>query len=57
MLFRSIDYLRMANGADLVAHAHIRRLGRTVACVDIDVLDAAQQLVAVGRGTYGTFSR
>jgi uncharacterized protein (TIGR00369 family) len=52
-----IDYLRMAEGCDLVAKARIRKLGRTVACVDIDVTDPEQRLIAVGRGTYGTFAR
>jgi acyl-coenzyme A thioesterase PaaI-like protein len=32
--------------------ARVRRAGKTVAVVDIDVLDDQQRLVAVGRGTY-----
>jgi len=31
----------------------VRRSGRTVAIVDIDVTDAEGRLVAVGRGCYG----
>jgi acyl-coenzyme A thioesterase PaaI-like protein len=32
----------------------VRRAGRTVGVVDIDVEDEAGRLVAVGRGCYGT---
>jgi uncharacterized protein (TIGR00369 family) len=48
------DYLRPAQGKQLRATAHVRRLGRTIAVVDIDVFDEGGKLVAVGRGTYGT---
>ena len=47
-----IDYLRPAVGALLSATARVRRAGRTVALVDVDVHDEKQSLVAVGRGTY-----
>lgn len=47
-----VDYLRPATGT-LRAAACVRRLGRTVAVVDIDVTDSEGRLVAVGRGTYG----
>lgn len=47
-----IDYLRPATGAMLTGTAIVRRAGRTVAVVDIDVLDDQKRLVAVGRGCY-----
>jgi len=47
-----IDYLRPAMGGSLTATARVRRAGRTVALVDVDVHDEQQALVAVGRGTY-----
>jgi uncharacterized protein (TIGR00369 family) len=49
-----IDFLRPASATDLRAIARVRRAGRTVGVVDIDVLDDAGKLVAIGRGTYGT---
>jgi len=48
------DYLRPATGAALTATARTRRLGRSVAVVDIDVHDGDGRLVAVGRGTYSS---
>lgn len=47
-----IDYLRPAVGGSLTGTARVRRAGRTVALVDVDVYDEQQTLVAVGRGTY-----
>jgi uncharacterized protein (TIGR00369 family) len=47
-----IDYVRPAIGSILTATAQVRRSGRTVALVDVDVYDEQQALVAVGRGTY-----
>ncbi|MDP6706047.1 MAG: PaaI family thioesterase [Alphaproteobacteria bacterium] len=47
------DFLRPAFSAELTATARVRRAGRTVGVVDIDVFDDQQRLVAVGRGTYG----
>ena len=49
-----VDYLRPATGAYLDAHATVRRRGRTIGVVDIDVLDDEDRLCAVGRGTYST---
>ena len=46
------DYLRPAMNTALTATARVRRAGRTVGLVDIDVTDDAGRLVAVGRGTY-----
>ena len=48
------DYLRPAVDTSLTATARVRRAGRTVGLVDIDVTDDAGRLLAVGRGTYGT---
>ena len=47
-----VDYLRPATTPRLTATATVRRTGRTVAVVDIDVADAEGRLVAIGRGCY-----
>jgi uncharacterized protein (TIGR00369 family) len=47
-----IDFLKPAVGTLLTGTARVRRTGRTVALVDVDVHDEKQSLVAVGRGTY-----
>ncbi|HTY77347.1 MAG TPA: PaaI family thioesterase [Candidatus Bathyarchaeia archaeon] len=47
-----IDYLKPAIGRIVTGTARVRRVGRTVALVDVDVFDEQQALVAVGRGTY-----
>ncbi len=47
-----VDYLRPATQTSLTATARVRRAGRTVGVVDIDVHDDNGKLVAVGRGTY-----
>lgn len=47
-----IDYLRPASTATLTARGVVRRLGRTIAFVDVDVLDNAGDLVAIGRANY-----
>jgi uncharacterized protein (TIGR00369 family) len=49
-----VDYLRPATTPTLRATARVRRAGRTVGIVDVDVEDAQGRLVAVGRGCYGT---
>ncbi|MGD9843946.1 MAG: PaaI family thioesterase [Variibacter sp.] len=49
-----VDYLRPATTATLTATARVRRSGRTVGVVDIDVEDSEKRLVAVGRGCYGS---
>lgn len=51
-----VDYLRPAQGSALLASATVRRAGRTVGVVDIDVTDHADKLVAIGRGCYGTLA-
>ena len=49
-----VDYLRPAAHSDLLALARVRRAGRTIGVVDIDVTDAGGRLVALGRGCYST---
>ena len=49
-----VDYLRPAMTAELTATARVRRAGRTVAIVDIDVSDAEDRLVAIGRACYSS---
>ena len=50
----SINYLRMARATDLTAHARAIKLGRTIAVADIEVCDAGERLIAVGRGAFST---
>ena len=47
-----IDYLKPAVGESLTGVAKVRRRGRSVAIIDVDVMDAKGALVAIGRGTY-----
>ncbi|HXP75182.1 MAG TPA: PaaI family thioesterase [Stellaceae bacterium] len=47
-----VDYLRPATQTALTATARVRRAGRTVGVVDVDVHDDSGKLVAVGRGCY-----
>jgi len=47
-----IDYLRPAIGQSITGIGRMRRQGRTVALVDIEITDEGGKLVAVGRGTY-----
>jgi uncharacterized protein (TIGR00369 family) len=49
-----IDYLKPAIGDALTATAKVRRTGRTVAVIDVDVMDDKGSLVALGRGTYSS---
>ena len=49
-----VDYLRPAIDTALTVTARVRRSGRLVGVVDIDVSDDKGQLVAVGRATYAT---
>jgi uncharacterized protein (TIGR00369 family) len=49
-----VDYLRPAFGTHLIARAQVRKAGRTVGVVDIDVEDSTGRLIAAGRGCYGT---
>lgn len=49
-----VDYLRPAIDTALVVTATVRRSGRLVGIVDIDVTNDAGTLLAVGRATYAT---
>lgn len=49
-----IDYMRPAESDTLIAHAKLLKAGRTVARVDIEVLDRQNRIVALGRGTFST---
>jgi uncharacterized protein (TIGR00369 family) len=49
-----VDYLRPAIDTGLTAVATVRRNGKSVGVVDIDVLDDNQNLVAIGRASYAT---
>jgi uncharacterized protein (TIGR00369 family) len=48
------DFLRPASNTELLATAAVRRAGRTIGVVDVDVHDQEGRLVAVGRGCYST---
>ena len=48
------DYLRPAINTSLRAVASVRRVGKMVGVVDVDVYNDNEQLVAVGRGTFGS---
>jgi uncharacterized protein (TIGR00369 family) len=50
-----VDYLRPGKDT-LTLIARIRRSGKTVGVVDIDVLDEAGALVAIGRANYSTIA-
>ena len=49
-----VDYLRPAIDTALIVTATVRRSGKLVAIVDIDVANETGQLVAIGRATYAT---
>jgi uncharacterized protein (TIGR00369 family) len=49
-----VDYLRPAIDTALIVTARVRRSGRLVGVVDIDVANEKSQLVAIGRATYAT---
>ena len=49
-----VDYLRPAIDTALTVTARVRRSGRLVGVVDIDVSNEKGQLVAIGRATYAT---
>ena len=49
-----VDYLRPAVNTALTATARVRRNGRTVGVVDVDVANDAGALVAIGRAAYAT---
>jgi uncharacterized protein (TIGR00369 family) len=49
-----VDYLRPAIDTALIVSATVRRSGKLVGIVDIDVANETGQLVAIGRATYAT---
>jgi uncharacterized protein (TIGR00369 family) len=51
-----VDYLKPAVNTSLTVVARVRRNGKSVGVVDVDVLDDAGSLVAIGRATYSTLA-
>lgn len=49
-----VDYLKPAVNTDLHLTARVRRNGRSVGVVDVDVFDNSGGLVSIGRATYST---
>ena len=49
-----VDYLRPCVNTSLLAVATVRRSGKSVGVVDIDVFDDKKNLCAIGRATYST---
>jgi uncharacterized protein (TIGR00369 family) len=49
----SVDYLRPATGS-LTLVARVRRRGKTVGVVDVEVLNESGALLSVGRASYST---
>jgi uncharacterized protein (TIGR00369 family) len=49
-----VDYLRPAIKTRLTITATVRRAGKSVGVVDVDVFNDQKALVAVGRATYST---
>jgi len=49
-----VDYLRPAIDTALIITATVRRNGRLVGIVDVDVANEAGQTLAIGRATYAT---
>jgi len=51
-----VDYLRPAIKTKLITTATVRRNGRSVGVVDVDVFNEQKVLLAVGRATYSTLA-
>ncbi|MEL6978312.1 MAG: PaaI family thioesterase [Pseudomonadota bacterium] len=49
-----VDYLKMGRGERITAEARAVRLGRSIGTVDVEVRDAQETLIAIGRGKYST---
>jgi uncharacterized protein (TIGR00369 family) len=49
-----VDYLRPAVNTALTAVAKVRRNGKSVGVVDVDILNDAGAVVAIGRASYAT---
>jgi uncharacterized protein (TIGR00369 family) len=47
-----VDYLQSAVDTDLTAYAKLRRTGRSIGVVDVEVHCDRDQLIALGRATY-----
>ncbi len=51
-----VDYLRPAIKTGLTTTVRVRRAGKSVGLVDVDVFNDQKALVAVGRATYSTLA-
>jgi uncharacterized protein (TIGR00369 family) len=51
-----VDYLRPAVNTALTISARVRRSGKTVGVVDVDVMTESGALVAIGRANYSTMT-
>ena len=51
-----VDYLRPAIKTNLITTATVRRAGKSVGVVDVDVFNEQKALVAMGRATYSTLA-
>jgi uncharacterized protein (TIGR00369 family) len=51
-----VDYLRPAIKTNLLTTATVRRNGKSVGVVDVDVFNDQKALVAIGRATYSTLA-
>lgn len=51
-----IDYLRPAIKTDLRVLARVRKAGKSIAVVDVDIEDNGQRLIAVGRGCFSAIA-
>ena len=49
-----VDYLRPAIKTSLITTATVRRNGKSVGVVDVDVFNDQKALLAIGRATYST---
>jgi uncharacterized protein (TIGR00369 family) len=49
-----IDYLRPADNSSLIATAKLISAGKSVARVDVEIVDDRGRSIAIGRGTYST---
>ena len=49
-----VDYLKPVFNTALTTTARVRRAGKSVGVVDVDVMDDKGSLVAIGRATYST---
>ncbi len=49
-----VDYLRPAIKTRLITTAKVRRNGKSVGVVDVDVFNEQKALLAIGRATYST---